>query len=65
MLVVSRTPELLNRMLHRLNSARHSKATTIEVIVSWNGSTKDEAHIDAGRLLLKLFNRILITLPAA
>jgi GT2 family glycosyltransferase len=49
-LVVSRTPELLNRLLHSLNSAYSGTASDVEVIASWNGSAEDEARIQAGRL---------------
>jgi hypothetical protein len=49
-LVVSRTPELLNRLLHSLDSAYSGMATDVEVIASWNGSADDEARIQAGRL---------------
>jgi len=49
-LVVSRTSELLNRLLHSLNSAYSGTASDVEVIASWNGSADDEARIQAGRL---------------
>jgi len=49
-LVVSRTPELLNRLLHSLDKAYSGTPADLEVIVSWNGSADDEALIQPGRL---------------
>ena len=53
-LVVSRTPELLNRLLHSLNTAYSGTASDVEVITSWNGSADGEARIQAGRLPCKV-----------
>lgn len=53
-LVVSRTPELLNRLLHSLDQAYSGNADSIEVIASWNGSTEDEARLQPGRLPFRI-----------
>ena len=49
-LVVSRTAELLNRLLHSLDQAYSGTPADLEVNVSWNGSADDEARIQPGRL---------------
>lgn len=46
-LVVSRTPTLLNRLLISLVSACSLPLSVVEVLCSWNGSTADEALIQA------------------
>ena len=56
-LVVSRTPELLNRLLHSLDRAYSGAPDDVEVIVSWNGSDDDEARIQPGRLPFKIAQR--------
>jgi GT2 family glycosyltransferase len=53
-LVVSRTPELLNRLLRSLNQAYSGNADSIEVIASWNGSAEDEARLQPGRLPFRI-----------
>ena len=49
-LVVSRTPALLNRLLHSLDLAYSGDADSIEIIASWNGSRSDEMLARGGRL---------------
>lgn len=48
-LVVSRTPELANRLIDSLNEAYSGADDSIEVLLSWNGTQDDEAMIKAGR----------------
>jgi hypothetical protein len=52
--VVSRTPELLNRLLRSLDQAYSGNADSIEVIASWNGSAEDEARLQPGRLPFRI-----------
>ena len=56
-LVVSRTPELLNRLLLSLDHAFNGQPETIELIASWNGSVADEHRIAAGRLPFSIAQR--------
>ena len=56
-LVVSRTPELLNRLLLSLDQAFSGQRETIEIIASWNGSDADEQQIAAGRLPFSIAQR--------
>ena len=56
-LVVSRTPELLNRLLLSLDHAFNGQPETIEIIASWNGSIADEHRIAAGRLPFSIAQR--------
>lgn len=49
-LIVSRTTEILNRLLRSLDHAYLGEARTIEVLVSWNGSKYDVQHIHKSRL---------------
>jgi len=44
-LVVSRTPELLNRFCASLDQASSLPAMEMEILCSWNGSKADEARI--------------------
>lgn len=56
-LVVSRTPELLNRLLQSLDHAYTGNADSVEVIASWNGSTEAEELIQPGRLPFRIAQR--------
>ena len=56
-LVVSRTPALLNRLLHSLDLAYSGSANSIEVIASWNGNTADEMLVKRGRLSFEIVQR--------
>ena len=56
-LVVSRTPELLNRLLQSLDQAYSGSADSIEVIASWNGSAADESRLKPGRLPFAIAQR--------
>lgn len=56
-LVVSRTPELLNRLLQSLDQAYSGSADSIEVIASWNGSVADESLLKPGRLPFAIVQR--------
>jgi len=56
-LVVSRTPELANRLLDSLNEAYSGADDSIEVLLPWNGTQNDEAMIKAGRFGLKIAQR--------
>jgi GT2 family glycosyltransferase len=56
-LVVSRTPELLNQLLHSLDKAYSGMPTDVEVIASWNGSADDEERIHPGGLPFKVVQR--------
>ena len=44
-LVVSRNPSLINRMLSSLNEAIGLDKSSIEILCSWNGSKEDESKI--------------------
>jgi hypothetical protein len=57
-LVVSRTPELLNRLLRSLDQAYSGNADSIEVIASWNGSSEDEACLQPGRLPFRIVQHV-------
>ncbi|MCP9799193.1 glycosyltransferase [Synechococcus sp. RedBA-s] len=46
-LVISRQPQLLNRMLASLEQARRFWQPSDEVLCSWNGSSTDEERIEA------------------
>ena len=56
-LVVSRTPDYLNRLLNSLDQAYGGPAESIEVIASWNGSAADEQRIRCGRLPFQILQR--------
>ena len=56
-LVVSRTPELLNRLAESLDQAYQGESEIIELLVSWNGSADDERLIRAGRFPLVIAQR--------
>lgn len=56
-LVVSRTPELLNRLIESLDQAYQGTPESIDILVSWNGSADDEKLIQAGRLPLIIAQR--------
>lgn len=56
-LVVSRTPALLNQLLRSLDDAYAGPADSIEVLVSWNGTREAEAAIQAGRLPVAIAQR--------
>jgi GT2 family glycosyltransferase len=56
-LVVSRTPDYLNRLLSSLDQAYGGPAESIEVIASWNGSAVDEQRIQSGRLPFQILQR--------
>ena len=56
-LVVSCTPDYLNRLLNSLDQAYGGPAESIEVIASWNGSPADEQRITAGRLPFAIVQR--------
>lgn len=56
-LVVSRTPALLNRLLNSLDQAYGGDAASIEVIASWNGSAADEMLLQKGRLPFAIVQR--------
>lgn len=56
-LVVSRTPALLNQLLRSLDDAYAGPADAIEVLVSWNGTREAEAAIQAGRLPVAIAQR--------
>ena len=45
-LVVSRTPDLLNRFCTSLNQASSLHGMEMEILCSWNGSKDDEARIN-------------------
>ena len=57
-LVVSRTPELLSRLLGSLDEAYSGSRDSIEVIASWNGSPEDEQRIQTGKLPFAIIQRI-------
>jgi hypothetical protein len=57
-LVVSRTPELLNRLLRSLDQAYSGNADSIEVIASWNGRSEDEACLQPGRLPFRIVQHV-------
>ena len=56
-LVVSRTPGLLNRLLQSLDFGYSGEAEIIEVLASWNGSAEDEPTIQPGRLPFRIAQR--------
>lgn len=56
-LVVSRTPALLNQLLRSLDEAYGGPADCLEVLVSWNGSQEAEAAIQPGRLPVAIAQR--------
>ena len=56
-LVVSRTPELLNRLVESLDQAYQGAPGSIDILVSWNGSADDEQLIRAGRIPLIIAQR--------
>ena len=56
-LVVSRTPELLSRLLASLDSAWSGNADTVEVLCSWNGSDADASRIQPARLPFRIAQR--------
>ena len=45
-LVVSRTADLLSRMLSSLQDALHLPGEEVEVLCSWNGDAEEESRID-------------------
>ena len=49
-LVVSRTPALINQLLDSLDQAYTGAPESIEILISWNGSSDDEKPIRHGRL---------------
>ena len=49
-LVVSRTPALINQLLDSLDRAYTGAPESIEILISWNGSSDDEKPIRHGRL---------------
>ena len=49
-LVVSRTPALINQLLDSLDRAYTGAPESIEILISWNGSSDDEETIRHGRL---------------
>ena len=58
-LVVSRTPELLNRFCASLNAASSLHAIEMEILCSWNGSESDEARIhNSSRYDLHIAQRV-------
>ena len=56
-LVVSRTPELLSRLLASLETAWSGEADAVEVLCSWNGSEADAGRIVTGRLPFRIAQR--------
>jgi len=57
-LVVSRTPELLSRLLGSLDEAYSGSRDSIEVIASWNGSPEDEQRIHTRELPFAIVQRV-------
>jgi len=58
-LVVSRTPELLNRFCASLDQASGLPAMEMEILCSWNGSKADEARIqNSSRYDLHIAQRV-------
>lgn len=57
-LVVSRTPELLSRLLGSLDEAYSGSRDSIEVITSWNGSPEDEQRIQTRELPFAIVQRV-------
>ncbi|NKB73957.1 MAG: hypothetical protein GKR83_05500 [Synechococcus sp. s2_metabat2_7] len=58
-LVVSRTPELLNRFCASLDQASSLPAMEMEILCSWNGSKADEARIhNSSRYDLHIAQRV-------
>jgi hypothetical protein len=56
-LTVSRTAELLNRLIASLDSGFNGNPQDAEILVSWNGSDQDEQKIMPGRLPTKIAQR--------
>jgi GT2 family glycosyltransferase len=56
-LVVSRTPDLLSRLLQSLDLGYSGEAEAIEVLASWNGSAEGEKAIEPGRLPFRIAQR--------
>jgi GT2 family glycosyltransferase len=56
-LVVSRTPELLSRLLQSLDLSYSGEAEAVEVLASWNGSAEGEKAIEPGRLPFRIVQR--------
>lgn len=57
-LVVSRTAELLSRLLASLDQGYSGEAGSIEVLASWNGSAEAEQAIQPGRLPFRIAQRV-------
>jgi hypothetical protein len=56
-LIVSRTLALLNRLLLSIDQAYQGPAESLEILISWNGTTGDEKKIATGRLLANIAQR--------
>lgn len=56
-LVVSRTPELLNRLLQSLDEGFSGAAEEVEILCSWNGNREAEAQIQPSRLPFAIVQR--------
>ena len=56
-LVVSRTADLLNRLLRSLDEGYGGEAKAVEVLISWNGSASEEERIQGGRLPWRVVQR--------
>ena len=57
-LVVSRTPVLINQLLDSLEQAYTGAPESIEILISWNGSSDDERKIRQGRLNWSISQRV-------
>ena len=57
-LVVSRTPALINQLLDSLERAYTGAPETIEILISWNGSREDEKEIRQRRLKWSVSQRL-------
>ena len=57
-LVVSRTPALINQLLDSLDQAYTGTPESIEILISWNGSSEDEKKIRQGRLNWSVSQRV-------
>lgn len=57
-LVISRTPALINRLLDSLDGAYTGAPETIEILISWNGTNDDEKEIRQGRLNWSVSQRV-------
>ena len=53
-LVVSRTPELLTRLLASLDAAWSGDPEQVEVLCSWNGTEEEARRITSGRLPFRI-----------